>query len=127
MRGIRSPATTMTSKAGRSAGEGRSQPRVNSRWISERIQRRTSVLVRFKVVERLCRSQSLEEFIRQLVSRDGEHHVGRAAARALMALRVVDELALMAAGVAAKTGHHRPSVSGRAGGEISVSVSVSRS
>jgi hypothetical protein len=48
-----SPATTMTSKSGRSAPEGKSQPRVNSRCRSERIQSRTLVPITVIVVERL--------------------------------------------------------------------------
>jgi hypothetical protein len=61
-----------------------------------------------------------------VVDVESEHDIGRAAARALVALGVVDEFAFPAAGDASKSGH-RYSSEPSDGGETSVSVSVSRS
>src|SRR3954463_15070109 len=44
-RGIRSPATTMTSKSGRASPDGRSQPLVSSRCRSDMTQTRTALLL----------------------------------------------------------------------------------
>src|ERR1700682_3226345 len=106
MRGIRSPATTRTSKCGRASAAGRSQPRVSSTCRSDRIQRRMSVLVLpvvllGKPLHRLDKGI----VVRQFLDADHKLHVDRIADRTRVALRVVDEGAFLAARTAAKLGH----------------------
>src|SRR5258708_19200902 len=105
MRGMRSPATTMTSNFGRAPADGRSQPRFNPSCGSDSSQSTTSVLI-FPVFfgQTLHR---LDEWVivRQLLDADRKLHVDRIAERAGVALRVVDEGAFLAARAAAKLGH----------------------
>src|ERR1700726_996866 len=105
MRGIRSPATTMTSKCGRAASAGKSQPRVNSTCRSDKIQSNTSVLI-FPVFFGPTLHR-LDEWVivRRFLDADHELHVDRIAERTREAFRVVDEGALLAARAAAKLGH----------------------
>src|SRR5258708_1160739 len=106
MRGIRSPATTRTSKRGRAPADGRSQPRVNSRWISDMIQSSTSVLALLVVfLGKPLHRLDKRVIVRQLLDADRELHVDRITERAGVALRVVDEGAFLAARAAAKLGH----------------------
>src|SRR5580692_10407309 len=98
MRGIRSPATTMTSNFGRTPAVGRSQPRVNSRCRSDTSQSSMSVLI-FPVFFGPTLHR-LEEWVivRQLLNAERKLHVDRIADRTRVALRVVDEGAFLAAG-----------------------------
>src|ERR1700676_4968947 len=107
MRGIRSPATTRIWKRGRASPDGRSQPRVNSRCRSERIQSSTSSII---VLLAVLLGQALHRHdkgivVRQFLDADGELDVGRATDRTRVALRVVNEGAFLAARAAAKLGH----------------------
>lgn len=78
--------------------------------------------VRF-VVKRLCVYQRLYEFVGQLLDPERDLHLDRAAARAFMALRVVDELAFLAAG-AARCSHHLSKPSNNGLRSICIVVSV---
>src|SRR6266850_163051 len=104
IRGIRSPATTRTSKRGRASAEGRSQPRVSSTCGSDRIQSSTSVPI-FPVffgptLHRLDKGI----VVRQFLDAERKLHFGRTAVRTFEPA-VVDESAFLAAGAAAKLGH----------------------
>src|SRR5258708_5300674 len=104
MRGMRSPATTMTSNFGRAPADGRSQPRVNSRCRSDTSQSSTSVLI-FPVFFGPT-LQLLDEWVivRQLLDAERKLHIGRTAIRTFEPA-VVDESPFLAAGAAAKPGH----------------------
>src|SRR3984893_3414483 len=128
MRPMRSPATTRTWKRGGALPDGRAQPRVNSRCRSERIQSSTSSVI---VLLAVLLGQALHRLNKRIVVRhfldaDGELHVRRAAARTCVPPYLVLERPLPPAGAAAKSGHRYSSEPGE-GGEISISVSVSRS
>src|ERR1700737_1158293 len=128
MRGMRSPATTNIWKRGRASPDGRSQPRVNSRCRSERIQSSTSSVI---ILLAVLLGQALHRLnerivVRQFLDADGELYVRGAAARTCIPPRLVFERAFLAAGAAAKSGH-RYSSGGGGGGETPVSVSGSRS
>src|SRR5258708_11486685 len=105
MRGIRSPATIMTSNFGRAPADGSSQPRVNSRCRSDTSQSSMSVLVLpvvflGKPLHRLDKGV----VVRQFLDAERKLHVGRTAVRTFEPA-VVDESAFLAAGAAAKLGH----------------------
>src|SRR5258707_3360406 len=105
MRGMRSPATTMTSTFGRAPADGRSQPRVNSRCRSDTSQSSTSVLIFPTFFGPTLHRLDKGIVLRQFLDADHKLHVDRIADRTRVALRVVDEGAFLAARAAAKLGH----------------------
>src|SRR5260370_38374136 len=105
MRGMRSPATTMTSNFGRAPADGRSQPRVNSRCRSDTSQSSTSVLIFPTFFGPPLHRLDKGIVLRQFLDADHKLHVDRIADRPRGALRVVDDGSFLAARAAAKLVH----------------------